>query len=72
MDKRSQWVIYRGRVYVVLGTLCLFVAIFIPNQIPEGLAALVVGFGVGFISLAIPRRVWKKFPQWFSRDDSWL
>jgi hypothetical protein len=72
MDKRSQWLVFRGRLLVIVGVASLLVAMFLPSQIPEPLAPLVVVFGVGFIALAIPWRIWKKLPSWFHREDTWL
>jgi hypothetical protein len=72
MDKRSQWLVFRGRLLVIVGVASLLVAMFLPSQIPEPLAPLVVVFGVGFIALAIPWRIWKNLPSWFHRDDTWL
>ena len=31
-----------------------------------------VVFGVGFILMAIPARILKKLPEWFTRDDTWM
>jgi hypothetical protein len=72
MDKRSQWLVFRGRLLVIVGVASLLIAMFLPSQIPEPLAPLVVVFGVGFIALAIPWRIWKKLPSWFHREDTWL
>ena len=72
MDKRSQWLVFRGRLLVIVGVASLLVAMFLPSQIPEPLAPLVVVFGVGFIALAIPWRIWKNLPSWFYREDTWL
>jgi hypothetical protein len=72
MDKRSQWLVFRGRLLVIVGVASLLVAMFLPSQIPEPLAPLVVVFGVGFIALAIPWRIWKNLPSWFHREDTWL
>jgi hypothetical protein len=71
MDKRSQWLVFRGRLLVIVGVASLLVAMFLPSQIPEPLAPLVVVFGVGFIALAIPWRIWKNLPSWFHREDTW-
>ena len=72
MDKRSQWLVFRGRLLVIVGVASLLVAMFLPSQIPEPLGPLVVVFGVGFIALAIPWRIWKNLPSWFHRKDTWL
>ena len=47
------------------------VAMFLPDQIPAQLAPLVVVFGVGFIALAVPWRIWRNLPAWFRREDTW-
>ncbi len=72
MDKRSQWLVFRGRLLVIVGVASLLVAMFLPEQIPAPLGPLVIVFGVGFIALAIPWRIWKNVPTWFHRDDTWL
>ena len=72
MDKRSQWLVFRGRLLVVVGVASLVVAMFLPEQIPASLGPLVIVFGVGFIALAVPWRIWKNIPTWFHRDDTWL
>ena len=72
MDQRSRWQAFRGRLLMLVGVIALLTAMFLPHQIPEPLAPLVVVFGVGFILLAIPSRIWTKFPEWFHRDDTWL
>ena len=72
MDKRTRWSAFRGRLLILVGVICLLVAMFLPNQIPEPFAPLIVLFGVGFITLAIPWRIWRKLPEWFSRDDTWF
>ncbi|HIA71817.1 MAG TPA: hypothetical protein EYO01_03830 [Phycisphaerales bacterium] len=72
MDKRSQWIVFRGRLLVIVGVASLLVAMFLPEQIPEPLSPLVIVFGVGFIALAVPWRIWKNVPTWFHRDDTWL
>ncbi len=72
MDKRSRWLAFRGRLLIIVGIAALLVAMFLPNQIPGPLAPLVVVFGVGFIALAVPWRVWRKLPSWFRREDTWL
>ena len=72
MDKRSRWPAFRGRLLIFVGVTALLVAMFLPHQIPEPLAPLIIVFGVGFIALAIPRRVWRKLPEWFRGDDTWL
>jgi len=55
-----------------VGVTALLVAMFLPDQIPTQLAPLVVVFGIGFIFLAVPWRVWRNLPSWFHRDDTWL
>jgi hypothetical protein len=72
MDKRSQWIVFRGRLLVIVGVTSLLVAMFLPEQIPAALGPLVIVFGVGFIALAVPWRIWKNVPTWFHRDDTWL
>ena len=72
MDKRSQWVAFRGRLLVVIGVASLIAAVFASDAIPEPLVPLVTLFGIAFILLAIPTRVWGKLPRWFHRDDTWL
>ena len=72
MDQRSRWQAFRGRLLMLVGVIALLTAMFLPHQIPEPLAPLIVVFGVGFILLAIPSRIWTKFPEWFHRDDMWL
>ncbi len=57
---------------MLLGIASLLIAMFNSGQIPAGLTPIVVVFGVGFIALAIPFRVWKNMPSWFNRDDTWL
>ena len=54
MDKRKRWAVIRGRLLIVVGAASLLVAMFMPTQIPEGLAPLVIVFGVGLIALSIP------------------
>ncbi len=72
MDRRKQWMAFRGRLLIIVGAIALLAAMFLSHQIPDRLAPLVVVFGVGFIALAIPWRVWRKLPLWFHRDDTWL
>ncbi len=72
MDKRTRWAAFRGRLLILVGVIALTTAMFLPHQIPEPLSPLIVVFGVGFIMLAIPGRIWMKFPEWFRRDDTWL
>ena len=62
---------FRGRVLVLMGIFSLSCAIFLADNFPQYLPILVL-FGVGFIAMAVPKRVWCKFPAWFRRDDSWL
>ena len=72
MDKRKRWLAFRGRFLIIVGVTSLLVAMFLPDQIPAQLAPIVVVFGVGFIALAIPWRIWRNLPAWFHRDDTWL
>jgi hypothetical protein len=72
MIKSKRWRIIRGRVLMLLGIASLLIAMFNSGEIPTELTPIVVVFGVGFIALAIPFRVWKNMPSWFNRDDTWL
>jgi len=72
MEKRKRWVVFRGRLCIIVGVTAMLVAMFLPQQIPAGLSPLVVVFGVGFIALAIPTKVWRKLPEWFRREDTWM
>jgi hypothetical protein len=72
MDKRKRWLAFRGRLFIIVGVAALLVAMFLPDQIPAQLAPLVVVFGVGFIALAVPWRIWRNLPAWFRREDTWL
>ncbi len=72
MEKRKRWVAFRGRLFIIVGVTAMLIAMFLPNQIPGGLSPVVVVFGVGFIALAVPARVWRKLPEWFRREDTWL
>ncbi|MDP7004905.1 MAG: hypothetical protein QF718_01670 [Phycisphaerales bacterium] len=72
MDRRKRWLVFRGRLLVIVGVTSLLVAMFLPHQVPESLAPLLVVFGVGFIFLAVPWRVWRNLPSWFNRDDTWM
>ncbi|MDP7004911.1 MAG: hypothetical protein QF718_01700 [Phycisphaerales bacterium] len=71
MDRRKQWMAFRGRLFIIVGVTALLVSMFLPNRIPEPLLPLIVVFGVGFVALAIPWRIWRKLPSLFHRDDSW-
>jgi len=71
MDKRNRWMVFRGRVFVLMGIFSLGCAIFLADNFPQYLPILVL-FGVGFIAMGVPKRVWCKLPAWFRRDDSWL
>ncbi|MDP6693513.1 MAG: hypothetical protein QF444_04225 [Phycisphaerales bacterium] len=71
MDKRNRWKAFRGRVLVLMGIFSLGSAIFLADNFPHYLPILVL-FGVGFIAMAVPKRVWRNLPSWFNRDDSWL
>ena len=62
---------FRGRVFVLMGIFSLGCAIFLADNFPQYLPILVL-FGVGFIAMGVPKRVWCKLPAWFRRDDSWL
>ena len=62
---------FRGRVFMLVGIFSLGCAIFLADNFPQYLPILVL-FGVGFIAMAVPKRVWCKVPAWFRRDDSWL
>ena len=72
MDKQKRWIVFRGRLLIIVGVASLLVAMFLPDKVPSGLEPLVVVFGVGFIALAIPWKVWRNLPRWFRRDDTWL
>ena len=72
MDTRNRWPAIRGRLLIFVGVIALLTAMFLPHRIPEPFAPLIVVFGVGFIALAIPWRIWRKLPGWFRRDDTWL
>lgn len=72
MDKRGQWVAFRGRLLVIIGAASLITAVFASDAIPGSLTPLVTLFGIGFILMAIPTRIWGKIPKWFHRDDSWM
>jgi hypothetical protein len=56
---------------MLVGIFSLGCAIFLADNFPQYLPILVL-FGVGFIAMAVPKRVWCKVPAWFRRDDSWL
>jgi len=64
--------VFRGKLLVIVGVAALIVVIFMPDQVPESLTPLVVLFGVGFIAMAVPPRLWKRVPDMFHRDDTWL
>jgi hypothetical protein len=72
MDKRRRWLAFRGRLFVIVGVTALLAAMFLPHKIPAALEPLIVVFGVGFVALAVPWRIWKGLPSWFRRDDTWL
>ena len=72
MDKRKRWLAFRGRLFVIVGITALLVSMFLPDQIPEPLSPLVIVFGVVFIVLSIPWRIWQNLPYWFLRDDRWM
>jgi hypothetical protein len=72
MEKCKRWVAFRGRLFIIVGVTAMLIAMFLPHQIPAGLSPLVVVFGVGLIALAVPVRVWRKLPEWFRREDTWL
>jgi len=71
MEQRKRWLVFRGRVLIIIGVMSLLVAMFLPHQIPDPLTPLVVVFGVGFIALAVPWRIWRNLPSWFNRNDTW-
>ena len=71
-NKRKRWVVFRGRLFIIVGVIALLTAMFFFNNIPDGLSPLVVVFGVGMIALAVPSRTWRKLPTLFRRDDTWL
>ena len=72
MDQRNQWFAYKGRILIVVGITSLLSAMFLPAEFPQALTPFLVVFGVGFILMAIPARILKKLPEWFTRDDSWM
>ena len=72
MDKRKRWLVFRGRLLIIVGVTALLVAMFLSDQIPAQLTPLVVLFGIGFIFLAVPWRIWRNLPAWFHREDTWL
>ena len=72
MDQRNRWFAYRGRILITVGITSLISAIFLPADFPQSLTPFLVVFGVGFIVMAIPTRILKKLPEWFTRDDSWM
>ena len=71
MDKRNRLIAFRGRVFMLVGIFSLGCAIFLADNFPQYLPILVL-FGVGFVAMGVPKRVWCKLPAWFRRDDSWL
>ena len=71
MDQRNRWIVYRGRILVVVGITSLISAMFLPESVPNSLSPLLVVFGVGFIAMAIPTRILKKLPEWFRNSDNW-
>ena len=60
MDQRNRWQAFRGRLLILVGTISLLTAMFLPDQIPEPFEPLLVVFGVGFIALAVPFRIWEQ------------
>ena len=72
MDQRKRWFAYRGRILIFVGICSLIAAIFLPAEFPQSLTPFLVVFGVGFIVMAIPARILKKLPEWFTRDDTWM
>jgi uncharacterized membrane-anchored protein len=72
MDKRKRWLVFRGRLFIIVGVAAILAAAFLPSQIPDGLYPLVIVFGIGLIALAVPFRVLRNLPVWFKRDDTWL
>lgn len=72
MDTRKRWLVFRGRLFVMVGVIAMLISMFLYDKIPAGLSPLVVVFGVGMIALAVPSRVWRNLPSWFRREDTWL
>jgi len=72
MDKRKRLIAFRGRVFIIVGVTAMLTAMFHTNKSSVVFTPLLVVFGVGFIALAVPWRVWRNLPEWFRRDDSWL
>lgn len=72
MDRRKQWKVFRGRLFIIVGVTAMLTAMFLPNNIPDGFYPLLIVLGVGLIALAVPMRVWLKLPAWFHREDTWL
>ena len=72
MDKRKRWRAFRGRVFIIVGVTAMLTAMFLTNRSSVVFAPLLIVFGIGFIALAVPWRVWRNLPEWFRRDDSWL
>ena len=72
MEKRKRWIVFRGRLFIIVGVTAILVAMFLYDKIPTGLSPLVVVFGVGMIALAVPARVWRNLPSLFRREDTWL
>ena len=71
MDKRNRWRAFRGRLLIFLSIFSLLRAIFLADDYPQYLPILVL-FGVGFVAMAVPKRLWRKLLDWLRRDDSWL
>ena len=47
MDQRNRWQAFRGRLLILVGTISLLTAMFLPDQIPEPFEPLLVVLGVG-------------------------
>lgn len=71
MDKRNRWRAFRGRLLILMSIFSLGSAIFLADEYPQYIPILVL-FGVGFIAMAVPKRLWRKLPGWLRRDDSWM
>jgi hypothetical protein len=46
MDRRKRWLVFRGRLLIIVGVTALLVAMFLSDQIPAQLTPLVVLFGI--------------------------
>ena len=72
MDWRKRWVVFRGRLFIIVGVTAMLTSMFLDDKIPPGFSPLLIVFGVGMIALAIPARVWRGLPSLFRREDTWL